>query len=174
MSKNENEIFNIRNLVRLALVAGLYAAMTLAIPGLSFGPIQFRFSEILVLLCFYRKDYCVSLTLGCLIANLFSPFGLYDIIFGTLATAVAVIPMYFMPNIWLAAALPVLSNGLIVGFELYLCGEQLWFSMGSVAVGELVVIGIIGAPLFRFALERSKPFMKAIGANRPAIRKEAL
>ena len=55
----KGEIFNIRNLARLALIAALYAAMTLAVPGLSFGAIQFRFSEILVLLCFYRKDYCV-------------------------------------------------------------------------------------------------------------------
>lgn len=171
---SKNEIFNIKNIARLAIVAALYAAMTLAIPGLSFGAVQFRFSEILVLLCFYRKDYCVSLTLGCLIANLFSPFGLYDIIFGTLATAVAVIPMFYMPNIWLAALLPVVSNGIIVGFELFLCGEPLWFSMGSVAVGELVVVGIIGAPLFKFALERSKPFMNAVGANRPTARKATI
>ena len=49
----KNEIFQTKNLVRLALVAALYAALTLALPGLSFGAIQFRFSEILVLLCFY-------------------------------------------------------------------------------------------------------------------------
>ena len=169
----KNEIFNTKNLVRLALVAAVYAALTLALSGLSYGPIQLRFSELLVLLCFYRKDYCVSLTLGCLIANLFSPFGLYDIIFGTLATAVAVIPMYYMPNIWLAALLPIVSNGVIVGFELFLCGEPLWFSMGTVALGELIVIGVVGCPLFKFALERSKPLMRAIGASRPEPRKSA-
>ncbi len=171
---SKNEIFNIKNIVRLALVAAIYVALTLAVQPIAYGPIQMRVSELLVLLCFYRKDYCVSLTLGCLIANLFSPFGLYDIIFGTLATAVAVIPMFYMPNIWLAALLPVVSNGIIVGFELFLCGEPLWFSMGSVAVGELVVVGIIGAPLFKFALERSKPFMKAVGANRPTARKATI
>ncbi len=171
---SKNEIFNIKNIVRLALVAAIYVALTLAVQPIAYGPIQMRVSELLVLLCFYRKDYCVSLTLGCLIANLFSPFGLYDIIFGTLATAVAVIPMFYMPNIWLAALLPVVSNGIIVGFELFLCGEPLWFSMGSVAVGELVVVGIVGAPLFKFALERSKPFMKAVGANRPAARKATI
>lgn len=165
----KNDFFNIRNLARLALVAALYAAMTLAIPGLSFSAVQFRFSEILVLLCFYRKDYCVSLTLGCFIANLFSPFGLYDIIFGTLATAVSVIPMYHVKNIWLASALPVIGNGIIIGFELFLCGEPLWFSMGTVALGELVVITVIGCPLFRFALERSKPFMQVLGADKQKL-----
>ena len=51
---SRNKIFETRNLVRLALVAAVYAALTLALPGLSFGAVQFRFSEILVLLCFYR------------------------------------------------------------------------------------------------------------------------
>ena len=74
----KNEIFQTKNLVRLALVAALYAALTLALPGLSFPAIQFRFSEILVLLCFYRKDYSISLILGCFIANCFSPMALMD------------------------------------------------------------------------------------------------
>lgn len=164
---SKNKIFNTANLVRLALVAGLYVAMTLAIQPLAYGPIQMRISEILVLLCFYRKDYCVALTLGCFIANLFSPFGLYDIIFGTLATAVAVFPMYYVKNIWVASLLPVVSNGLIVGFELFLCGEPFWFSAGTVALGELVVITIAGCCLFKFALERSRKFMEVIGADRP-------
>ena len=164
---SKNKFLSTKNLARLALVAALYAALTLAVPGLSYGPVQLRFSEALVLLCFYRRDYCVSLTLGCLIANLFSPFGLYDIIFGTLATAAAVIPMYYTKSLWLASALPVISNGIIVGFELFLCGEPLWFSMGTVALGEVVVITCIGCPLFRFVLERSKQVMKAIGADKP-------
>ena len=163
---SKNEIFTTHNLVRLALVAGLYVAMTLAIEPLAYGPIQLRVSELLVLLCFYRKDYSVALTLGCFIANLFSPFGLYDIIFGTLATAVAVFPMFYVKNIWVASLLPVISNGLIVGFELYLCGEPFWFSAGTVALGELVVITIAGCCLFRFALERSGRFMSVIGADR--------
>lgn len=164
---SENKIFTTKNLVRLAIVAALYAAITLAVSGIAYGPIQFRFSEILVLLCFYRKDYSAALILGCFIANLFSPFGFYDIIFGTLATAVAVLPMFRMPNIWLASLLPVVSNGLIVGLELYLCGEPFWFSAATVALGELVVITIIGCPLFKLVLERSKPVMSILGAARP-------
>lgn len=173
---SKKEIFTTANLVRLALVAGLYVAMTLVIAPLAYGPIQFRISEILVLLCFYKKDYCVPLTLGCFIANLFSPFGLYDIIFGTLATAAAVFPMYWFRNIWVASLLPVISNGLIVGFELYLCGEPFWFSAGTVALGEFVVITIVGCILFRFGLERSYKLMNVIGADRKklSIKRSAL
>lgn len=167
---SKKEIFQTKNLVRLALVAALYAALTLAIPGLSFGSIQFRFSEILVLLCFYRKDYCVSLILGCFIANCFSPMALMDMIFGTLATAIAVIPMFYIKNIWVASLLPVVSNGIIVAIELFVCfGNEppIWFNMITVGAGELVVVTIIGCVLFRLVFERSSRLMEIIGANKP-------
>lgn len=161
MRKNQSD--RVRNLTRIAVVAAVYALLTVLVSPLSYGAVQFRFSEILVLLCFYRKDYAVALTLGCFIANLLSPFGL-DILFGTMGTAAAVFIMYYMPNIWLAAALPVITNGVLVGLELYLYGEPLWFSMGTVALGELAVM-IVGAVLFRTALERPH-FMSLIGSTR--------
>ncbi len=167
---SRNKIFETKNLVRLALVAAVYAALTLALPGLSFGAVQFRFSEILVLLCFYRKDYSVALILGCFIANCFSPMALMDMIFGTLATAIAVIPMFYIRNIWVASLLPVVSNGIIIPIELFICyGNEppIWFNMITVAAGELVVVTIIGCVLFKLALERSSKLMEVIGANKP-------
>ncbi len=164
----KNDFFEVKNIARLAIVAALYAVLTVAIAPLSYMGLQFRVSEVLVLLCFYRRDYSISMILGCFIANLFSPFGIYDIIFGTLATAVAVIPMYYMKNIWLAALLPIVSNGFIVGFELWLCGEPFWFSAGTVALGELAVIGILGTLLFKLVFERSSHLMKLIGSTRKA------
>ena len=166
----KSEIFQTKNLVRLALVAALYAALTLALPGLSFQAIQFRFSEILVLLCFYRKDYSISLILGCFIANCFSPMALMDMIFGTLATAIAVIPMFYIKNIWLASLLPVVSNGIIIAIELLVCyGNEppVWFNMLTVGAGELVVVTIIGCVLFKLVFERSSRLMNVIGANKP-------
>ncbi len=167
---SRKEIFQTKNLARLALVAALYAGLTLAIPGLSFGAIQFRFSEILVLLCFYRRDYSISLILGCFIANCFSPMALMDMIFGTLATAIAVIPMFYIRNIWVASLLPVVSNGIIIAIELFVCyGNEppLWFNMLTVAAEELAVVTIIGCPLFKLVFERNSRLMNIIGANKP-------
>lgn len=167
---SKKEIFETRNLVRLALVAAIYAVITVAIPGLSFGSIQFRFSEVLVLLCFYRKDYSIALILGCFIANCFSPMALMDMVFGTLATAIAVIPMFYIKNIWVASFLPVVSNGIIVAIELFVCfGNEppIWFNMITVGAGELVVVTIIGCVLFRLVFERSSRLMEIIGANKP-------
>lgn len=162
----KNEIFTPLNLVRLALVAAMYVVMTLMIEPLSYGPVQFRVSEFLVLLCFYRKDYSISMILGCFIVNLFSPFGLYDIIFGTLATAAAVLPMYYVKNVYIASLLPVISNGVIVGFELFLCGEPLWISIGGVALGEIVSVVILGCLIFKILFERYPVMMKIIGSTR--------
>ena len=166
MQKNKN--IDVYNLTRLALVAAAYVALTLVSSalGLGYGPVQFRISEVLVLLCFYRKDYAPALIVGCLVANFFSPFGLYDIIFGTLATAVAVIPMYYMKNIFLAALFPIVSNGVIVGIELYLCGDPLFMSMVFVALGELAVIGILGIAIFKLVIEKNPYMLKLIGSTR--------
>lgn len=161
----KNNTLNTKTIVRLALVAAAYAVLTLLIQPLSYGAVQFRFSEALVLLAFYRKDYSVSLILGCLIANLFSPFGLYDIIFGTLATAAAVIPMYYMKNIFIAALFPVITNGFLVGYELSLVGEPFWFSAGTVALGELVVVFILGIALFKLVLEKNRFLMRNLIAS---------
>ena len=161
-------IFNAQNLTRLALVAAMYAALTLAIEPLSYGAIQFRVSEILVLLCFYRKDYAPALIVGCAIANLFSSVGLVDVVVGSFATAVAVIPMYYMKNIYFAALLPILSNGIIVGIELTIAlGEaSVWFNMLTVAVGELVVVGILGVVVFKLIFDKNPAMLRLIGSTR--------
>ena len=167
MQKNK---LNVQNIARLAVVAALYAALTIALSGLSFGPIQFRIAEILTLLCFYRKDYNIALILGCFIANCFSPMALMDMIFGTLATAIAVIPMFYVKNIWIASLLPVISNAIIIAVELLLAfNEPIWLSMLTVGAGELVVVTALGCPLFRFMLEKNKRFMHLIGSKKNNI-----
>lgn len=169
----KNEIFNVKNLTRLALVAAMYVALTLAVPALSYGAIQCRFSEILVLLCFYRRDYSAALILGCFIANLFSPLGWYDLVFGVAATAIAVLPMHSLGNVFLAALLPVVSNGILVGVELHLIGEPLWFSMGTVALGELAVMAL-GAAVFKTVFEKNPSLMRLIGSAKKSGQKTAV
>ena len=170
----ENKIFEVRNLARLAVVAALYAALTLALPGISFGLVQFRFSEILVLLCFYRRDYSAALIVGCFIANCFSPMALMDMLFGTLATAIAVLPMYSVKNIWLASLLPVISNAVIIAIELFIAFDQpVWLGMLTVGLGELVVITIVGCPLFRFIVEKNSGLVDVLGMRRVKITYDA-
>ncbi len=153
---------SVHRLVKLAVVAAIYVALTVALSSLSYGNIQFRIAEALMLLCFYRKDYGISLTLGCLIANIFSTVGLVDMVFGTAATVLAVICMIHSPNIYVASIFPVIFNGIIVGFELYwFSGLPFWLSAIEVAAGEFVCICILGVVLFKI-LEKNQRFMKLL------------
>ena len=154
-------------IARGAVVAALYFALTVALPFASYGDIQFRFSEILVLLCFYNPAYAPAMILGCAIANIFSPLGYIDVLFGSAATALAVIPMCKMKNIWLAALLPVVTNGIIVGLMLSIFYELPFIiTCLSVAAGQFAVIVVAGVPLFRYLLEKNKPFMRVICAHK--------
>ncbi|MCI5837222.1 MAG: QueT transporter family protein [Veillonellaceae bacterium] len=151
---------NTRTLVINALIAAVYAALTIALAPLSYGPIQVRLSECMTLLAFADRRRVAGLTVGCLLANLASPFGLVDIVIGTLATCIAVYGMRYTKNIFVAALLPVASNGIIIALELAYLGElppelSLFAMMAYIAAGELVSTVIIGIPLLRLALRNT-------------------
>lgn len=153
----------IKDLVRLSLIATLYIVLTVLNP-FSYDAIQFRISEILLFLCFFRKDYSIALILGCFIANLFSPMMLYDMFFGTLATALTCICIIFSKNMIITIIYPVLFNSILVGFELSLV-NNISFILNAcyVAIGELVVI-LIGFIIFK-RLRKSSFFLELIKAN---------
>lgn len=156
-------------IVRIGAVAALYVALTLSIAPLSFGALQFRISEVLMLLCFFKKDYIAALTLGCGIANLFSPMMALDLPFGTLATFLAAVCMWKSRNIWMASLFPVLLNGLIIGLELMIAFNEPFLLAGlSVAAGELAVVTVVGVPLF-LLLRQNSFLMGWIGNDKAAL-----
>jgi len=60
-------------LAQAALIAGAYAVITWALAPISFGPIQFRVSEILKPFALRKKYFVPALAVGLLLANMFSP-----------------------------------------------------------------------------------------------------
>ena len=81
----------VRFLALGAVIAALYAVLTYvaAAVNLAYGPVQFRFSEALTVLPVFTPAAIPGLTLGCVIANLGSPLGVVDWVFGPLATLLA-------------------------------------------------------------------------------------
>ena len=153
---------DIKRITILAVIAALYVAITIAGGSLSYLGVQFRISEALVLLCFYRKEYCISMVIGCAIANLFSPMWAADLVFGTFATLISVICIYKAKNLVVASLFPVIFNAIIIGIELkVVLNLPLLLSMAQVAVGELVCVTILGVSLFK-VLEKNKGFMSLI------------
>lgn len=149
---------SIHSIMKLAIIAGLYVVLTYALNFISFGEIQFRIAEILMLLCFFNKKYSFGLIIGCFIANLFSPYGLPDIIFGTLATAFAclLITLFRGKHLWFASTMVPLAN-IIVGLELVIVNNMPWpgalLTILSVLVGEFVVVSLLGVPIFKWLMK---------------------
>lgn len=157
----------VKRLVKTAIIAALYAVITLVLAPISYGPIQFRVSEIMVLLAFFDPFYIVGLTLGCFIANILGPNGLADIIFGTLATFISVyavsITQRFVKNrktsLIIASLWPTIFNGVIIGWMLnYIYQFPLVLSIGEVAIGEFVVVTIVGVPIVRLLQNKYSSF----------------
>lgn len=147
-----------KKLVTTSLVAAIYAVLTLVLGAISYGPIQFRIAEIMVLLAFIKKDYIWGLTIGCFLANVIGPYGAPDIIFGTTATFLSVYAIYLTGKVMrgkkyailIASIWPTLINAVIIGFMLNIfVGMPLILSMIQVGFGEFVVITIIGVPAYK-------------------------
>ncbi len=149
-------------MARIAIVAALYVVLTLISYPFSYGMIQFRISEALMLLCCYDKKFTWSMVIGCIVSNLFS-FNLIDCIFGTLATLLACICMVLVKKKFIASFFPAIFNGVIIGLELYfVISAPLVLSILGVAVGELVVVVLLGNILFYY-IEKDKRLMEVIG-----------
>lgn len=148
-----NKTKTVEFLVKSAVVASLYAIFTVINP-LSFYGIQFRISEILILLVFIDKKYTYSLVIGCVLANLTSPFGLVDIVFGSLATLLACLMIAKTKNLFVATLWPALTNGIIVGIILnQMLDLPFLLSAFQVALGEFVVLSVAGYILFKRILK---------------------
>ena len=78
-----------KQLTLAALTAAAYAVLSYfgSIFGITYGPIQCRFSEALCVLPFFLPETAWGLGVGCLIANLLSPYGVLDIVVGSAHTA---------------------------------------------------------------------------------------
>ena len=140
-------------LAATAMIAAIYAVLTLAIAPLSFGLVQVRFSEMLMLLAFIDKKYAPGLILGCFIANCFSPFGIMDVVFGTGCTAAAMVFVTKFAKSLFGASLWVVFCNAFIGVELYLFGSPLWLSMAMVALGEFLSVSVCGVGLFKVLMK---------------------
>lgn len=152
--------FSVRSLCVAAIIAALYAALTLGFQAISYGAVQFRISEAMTLLPVLFPEAVPGLAVGCLISNLFNPMGatIYDVVFGTLATLLAaILTRRIKGSIWLRALPPVLCNAVIIGLVLtYAYGiDLLWMNMLTVGIGQAVVCYGLGVPLVRI-LQKQK------------------
>ncbi len=160
--------FTTKDLTLAALIAAAYAALTLLLPGPSYGYAQLRVAEALTVLPFLFPQAAPGLLIGCLAANLLSPYGLVDVVCGTAATGLAAFLTMKCRYKWLAPLPPVLCNGVIVG------GMLAWYEAGfgpnfwpmfavaglGVALGEVCACCVLGGVLL--AVLPKVPYFKRL------------
>ena len=160
-------------ITQAAVIAALYAVLTILqntlLPGTVSNDIQFRASEALCVLAFYTPAAIPGLTIGCLLANILAGLGGVDLIFGPIASLLAVLTMWLLRKIcikgvpFLGLLMPALWNGLLVGLEIAIFFTEGGFTLpafltagGFVAIGELAVLIVLGIPLCILLNKRGK------------------
>lgn len=152
------------NLVRTAVIAAAYTALTCAFAFAASGVIQVRVSEALCILPYFTPCAIPGLTLGCLLSNVITGamtggIVFFDVIFGSLATFIGAVGSYLLRKWkWLVPIPPIAANVLIVPQVLklvYGANEAVPFLMLTVGIGEVISVGVLGMILL-FALEKHK------------------
>lgn len=146
------------------IIAALYIAVTMLVAPFGFTEIQFRVSEMFNHLVAFNPRYMLGVVLGVFIANLFSPLGLYDLVFGVghslITLTIFVLICKFVKN---TVVRMIINTFLftftmcIIAFEIHLVAEipyslflWTWF---TVAIGEFVVLAV-GIPIMHFINKR--------------------
>jgi len=156
------KLFTTRALVQSAIIAALYAALTVINPW-GYGSVQVRVSEALCVLSMFAPSSVFGLFVGCLLANIIGGFGIIDIICGSIATGAAAYFTYkFRNNFALAMFFPVIFNAVIVGGYLYILYDKTYpmlATMGFVGLGQLIACYGIGGMLY-VALKNRSGFLQ--------------
>jgi len=163
--KDNKDILN--RIARNAIVLAFYVGLTFMSYPFAFSGFQFRISEILILLCFFNRDYVFGITLGCFLSN-FASIGTmpFDFLIGTAATLLSCLVVSFSKHLGIAILFPIIFNSFIVGIEYYyfLNIKPYMLGVGMVALGESVMIII--SYILCLIFMKKETMQKIIKANR--------
>lgn len=161
------EFFTTKRLCRAGVIAALYVAMTYAFGALAYDAsfIEIRPAEALTILPLFFPEAVPALWIGCMLSNLASPFIMYDVPIGGLATLAASLLTFgagrLIKNEILKVAVggifPVLVNAFVIPFVIILCGGAegfdsamiaYWTFFGSLCATQALWVYGLGIPLY--------------------------
>ena len=158
----------VKFLATSGIIAALYIAITMLVAPFGFTEVQFRISEMFNHLVAFNPRFAVGIVAGVFISNMFSPLGMYDLVFGVghsiITLAIFILICKFVKNILARLILNSLlftCTMFIIAFELNLALELPFFwTWVTCAAGEFVVM-IIGVPIM-YALNKRLNFKNLI------------
>ena len=171
-------MINARKIAFAGVIAALYAVLTMTFSFIGYGPFQFRVAEALCVLPFFFPFSVWGLFIGCIIANLVSPYPL-DIAVGSIATLLAAFSTMRIGKSGrnsigikaIACIPPVVINAALIGalIAFYMTGLSelnaflAAFSIYGLQVGfgQAVVLFALGLPLMVY-LPKSRIYAKLI------------
>jgi uncharacterized membrane protein len=143
-----------RHIVMAALIAAIYAVLTVALAPISFGVIQFRFSEILKVFVLFDPFLAFGIGLGTFMANTFSPMvGPWELIWMPLTDmlggflAWGLYQLIRRKTVFPSMILYAITTGLAVGLMLSFFGFGAWFIVSLPIMASEVVLLVVGAPI---------------------------
>jgi len=143
-------------IAKASIIAAGYAAVTILIAPIAYGPIQVRISDILMPIPFipyFGWSGVIGLALGTFIANLISPYGIWDVVLGTLANFLGGTGSYYARKInngiigrLIAVIVPIIVVTILIGYVLLnlIYEVPLFIAIGGVFIGELISVGFGG------------------------------
>lgn len=161
-----------RFLVRSAMIAALYVALTLvsAMFGLSSGAVQVRLAEALCVLPVFTTAAIPGVTAGCFIANLLTGGTVWDLTIGVAATFLGTLAARLLRRRKYLAPVPtILSNMLLIPWVLIFAGfipagtASYGATALTVGLGEVIACGVLGTMLIRYLDRHPKTMRKLFG-----------
>ncbi|MDY6826400.1 MAG: QueT transporter family protein [Bacillota bacterium] len=144
---------------RAAMIAAIYALLTVIFAPISYGMIQVRISEMLMVLPFFTGAAVPGLFVGCLIANIYGGYGIIDIVFGSIATLLSAYLVTKIKQRWFVPLPPVIINALIVGAVLHwVLKLPFYLTVAWVGVGQVIACYGLGLPLLMVLEKREDIF----------------
>ena len=150
--------WNTKMLCRAGVIAALYAVLTWALGSLAYGPLQIRPAEALTVLPLFFPEAVPALYIGCMLANLMSGYGVYDIFLGSLATLLAGFCTYIagrvirhnLPKVVVGGFFPVIINAFAIPAVWILAGDSIvyWYEFAVMILNEALWAYVLGIPLF--------------------------
>ena len=162
--------FSTAKICRAGIIASVYFVLTYFFQAISFGPIQLRVAEALTVLPLFFIESIPALFIGCMVANFFSGFLIFDLTIGTFATLSASFLTFLIGNciknkylkFVLGVIPPIIINAFLVPLVIWLSGGLSYTYMVQVAIiglGQTLAIVPLGGLLYfaLYSLKESNP-----------------